>query len=74
MLNGCMQNMASTKLNSSAPLHGVVRLALRTSTFNCSAAQKHIGYSPVVSLEAHQSCFAFSPVPPHHQVPTLAQT
>ncbi|XP_028111693.1 3beta-hydroxysteroid-dehydrogenase/decarboxylase isoform X2 [Camellia sinensis] len=43
--------MASTKLNGSAPLHGVVRLALRTSTFNCSAAQKHIGYSPVVSLE-----------------------
>ncbi|CAL5425445.1 unnamed protein product [Camellia sinensis] len=42
--------MASTKLNSSAPLHGV-RLALRTSTLNCSAAQKHIGYSPVVSLE-----------------------
>lgn len=43
--------MASTKLNGSAPLHGVVRLALCTSTFNCSAAQKHIGYSPVVSLE-----------------------
>ncbi|CAL5402905.1 unnamed protein product [Camellia sinensis] len=54
LLNGCMQNMASTKLNSSAPLHGVVRLALRTSTFNCSAAQKHIGYSPVVSLELSQ--------------------
>ncbi|KAI8002372.1 3beta-hydroxysteroid-dehydrogenase/decarboxylase isoform 3 [Camellia lanceoleosa] len=47
--------MASTKLNGSAPLHGVVRLALRTSTFNCSAAQKHIGYSPVVSLEVQEN-------------------
>ncbi|KAJ8774795.1 hypothetical protein K2173_017241 [Erythroxylum novogranatense] len=26
-------------------------LASRTRTFNCTAAQKHIGYSPVISLE-----------------------
>ncbi|KAG5530708.1 hypothetical protein RHGRI_025620 [Rhododendron griersonianum] len=42
---------ASGKLNHSIPLHNVVKLALCTSTFSCSAAKKHIGYSPVVSLE-----------------------
>ncbi|KAH9727483.1 3beta-hydroxysteroid-dehydrogenase/decarboxylase isoform 3 [Citrus sinensis] len=30
----------------------IVQLASRTRTFDCIAAQKHIGYSPVVSLEA----------------------
>lgn len=29
----------------------LVCIASRTRTFNCSAAQKFIGYSPVVSLE-----------------------
>ncbi|KAH9727482.1 3beta-hydroxysteroid-dehydrogenase/decarboxylase isoform 3 [Citrus sinensis] len=29
----------------------IVQLASRTRTFDCIAAQKHIGYSPVVSLE-----------------------
>ncbi|KAF7131653.1 hypothetical protein RHSIM_Rhsim09G0022400 [Rhododendron simsii] len=42
---------ASGKLNHSIPLHNVVKLALCTSTFSCSAAKQHIGYSPVVSLE-----------------------
>ncbi|XP_062173553.1 3beta-hydroxysteroid-dehydrogenase/decarboxylase isoform X2 [Alnus glutinosa] len=28
-----------------------IQLASRTRTFDCTAAQKHIGYSPVVSLE-----------------------
>ncbi|KAH9783499.1 3beta-hydroxysteroid-dehydrogenase/decarboxylase isoform 3 [Citrus sinensis] len=30
----------------------IVQLASRTRTFDCIAAQKHTGYSPVVSLEA----------------------
>lgn len=29
----------------------IFELSSRTRTFNCSAAQKHIGYSPIVSLE-----------------------
>ncbi|XVF37669.1 hypothetical protein REPUB_Repub20aG0029500 [Reevesia pubescens] len=31
--------------------HYIVQLASHTRTFDCSAAQKHLGYSPVVSLE-----------------------
>ncbi|MBA0797413.1 hypothetical protein Gohar_008116 [Gossypium harknessii] len=31
--------------------HYIVQLASRNRTFDCSAAQKHLGYSPVVSLE-----------------------
>uniref|UniRef100_A0A5B6ZX06 Reticulon-like protein n=1 Tax=Davidia involucrata TaxID=16924 RepID=A0A5B6ZX06_DAVIN len=38
-------------LNNSAYVDNIVQLASRTRTFNCSAAKKHIGYSPVVSLE-----------------------
>ncbi|PSS35833.1 3beta-hydroxysteroid-dehydrogenase/decarboxylase [Actinidia chinensis var. chinensis] len=43
--------MHSQKLNYSAPVHNVLRLALCTTTFSCSSAQKHIGYLPVISLE-----------------------
>ncbi|XVF65627.1 hypothetical protein PTKIN_Ptkin09bG0264200 [Pterospermum kingtungense] len=31
--------------------HYIVQLASRTRTFDCSAAQKHLGYSPIVSLD-----------------------
>ncbi|WRX19977.1 3-beta hydroxysteroid dehydrogenase/isomerase - like 1 [Theobroma cacao] len=37
--------------NYSVSPHYFVQLASRTRTFDCSAAQKHLGYSPVVSLE-----------------------
>lgn len=43
--------MGSTKLDNSVPIYNIVQLASCSRTFNCSAAQKHIGYSPVVSLE-----------------------
>ncbi|XP_052207063.1 3beta-hydroxysteroid-dehydrogenase/decarboxylase [Diospyros lotus] len=44
--------MDSRRLFKKYPLvHKFVQLALRTRTFNCSAAQAHLGYSPVVSLE-----------------------
>ncbi|XP_060208723.1 3beta-hydroxysteroid-dehydrogenase/decarboxylase [Lycium barbarum] len=33
------------------PVFDIIELALCHRTFNCSAAQKYIGYSPVVSLE-----------------------
>lgn len=35
----------------------MVYLLSRTKTFNCSNAQKHIGYSPVVSLEVSRFIF-----------------
>lgn len=41
----------SIKLRHLKGIHNVVRLAASTKTFNCSAAQKHIGYSPIVSME-----------------------
>ncbi|KAK1379366.1 3beta-hydroxysteroid-dehydrogenase/decarboxylase [Heracleum sosnowskyi] len=41
----------SIKLRHLKGIHSVVRLAASTKTFNCSAAQKHIGYSPIVSME-----------------------
>ncbi|XP_021291281.1 3beta-hydroxysteroid-dehydrogenase/decarboxylase [Herrania umbratica] len=37
--------------NYSVSPHYFVQLASRTRTFDCSVAQKHLGYSPVVSLE-----------------------
>ncbi|KAA8527274.1 hypothetical protein F0562_034629 [Nyssa sinensis] len=43
--------MDSRILNDSAYVHNILLLASRNRTFNCSAAQKNIGYSPVVSLE-----------------------
>lgn len=39
------------KLDYSVSVHYVANLAAHTRTFSCSASQKHIGYSPVVSLE-----------------------
>ncbi|XP_074340702.1 3beta-hydroxysteroid-dehydrogenase/decarboxylase isoform X2 [Apium graveolens] len=41
----------SIKLRHLKGIQNVVRLAASTKTFNCSAAQKHIGYSPIVSME-----------------------
>ncbi|KAK8498068.1 hypothetical protein V6N12_055282 [Hibiscus sabdariffa] len=38
------------KINKYSP-HYIVQLASRTRTFDCSAAQKHLGYSPVIYLE-----------------------
>ncbi|XWS22208.1 hypothetical protein CRYUN_Cryun29cG0014500 [Craigia yunnanensis] len=35
----------------SMSLHYIVQLASRTRTFDCSTAQKHLGYAPVVHLE-----------------------
>ncbi|XVF29408.1 hypothetical protein REPUB_Repub15cG0118600 [Reevesia pubescens] len=35
----------------SLPPHYIVQLASHSRTFDCSAAQKHLGYSPVVSLQ-----------------------
>ncbi|WOH12490.1 hypothetical protein DCAR_0831994 [Daucus carota subsp. sativus] len=41
----------SVKLRHLKGIHYVVRLATSNKTFDCSSAQKHIGYSPVVSME-----------------------
>lgn len=41
----------SMKLSSSISVENVVRLGSHTRTFDCTAAQRHIGYSPVISLE-----------------------
>ncbi|XP_057497240.1 3beta-hydroxysteroid-dehydrogenase/decarboxylase-like isoform X2 [Actinidia eriantha] len=43
----------SQKLNYSAPVHNVLRLALCTTTFSCSSAKKCIVYVPVISLEVN---------------------
>ncbi|CAI9778216.1 unnamed protein product [Fraxinus pennsylvanica] len=39
------------KLDYFVSVHYVANLAAHTRTFSCSASQKHIGYSPVVSLK-----------------------
>ncbi|KAK3031891.1 hypothetical protein RJ639_035201 [Escallonia herrerae] len=39
------------RLNHFESVQNIIRLASCTRTFNCSAAEKHIGYTPVVSLE-----------------------
>ncbi|GMY32571.1 3beta-hydroxysteroid-dehydrogenase/ decarboxylase isoform 3 [Fagus crenata] len=44
------EKLGFRKYNHSVSVH-YVQLASRFRTFNCTAAQKHIGYSPVVSLE-----------------------
>lgn len=41
----------STNANQSISVHNIVSLALCSRTFKCYAAQNHLGYSPVVSLE-----------------------
>ncbi|KAK6146320.1 hypothetical protein DH2020_020189 [Rehmannia glutinosa] len=41
----------SRKLDLCASVFNIYALASRTRTFSCSAAQKHIQYSPVVSME-----------------------
>ncbi|KAI3470154.1 hypothetical protein Pfo_026817 [Paulownia fortunei] len=41
----------SRKLDPCVSVYNVAALASRTRTFSCSAAQKHIRYSPVVSME-----------------------
>ncbi|GMJ08472.1 reticulon 20 [Hibiscus trionum] len=37
--------------NHNVSPHYMLRLASRTRTFDCSAAQNHLGYSPVISLK-----------------------
>ncbi|KAJ4838470.1 3beta-hydroxysteroid-dehydrogenase/decarboxylase isoform 3 [Turnera subulata] len=44
------EKLGSKRYNHSMLTH-FFHLASRTRTFNCTAAQKHLGYSPVVSLE-----------------------
>ncbi|KAF5465400.1 hypothetical protein F2P56_015413 [Juglans regia] len=44
------EKLGSRKYNHSVSVH-YIQVASRTRTFNCAAAQKHIGYSPVVSME-----------------------
>ena len=44
------EKLGFRKYNHSVSVH-YVQLASRSRTFNCTASQKHIGYSPVVSLE-----------------------
>ncbi|KAL2485376.1 3beta-hydroxysteroid-dehydrogenase/decarboxylase [Abeliophyllum distichum] len=39
------------KIDDSVSVHYVANLSTRTRTFSCSSSRKHIGYSPVVSLE-----------------------
>ncbi|XP_011091632.1 3beta-hydroxysteroid-dehydrogenase/decarboxylase isoform X1 [Sesamum indicum] len=39
------------KLDPFVSVYNVASLALRTRTFSCSAAEKHIRYSPIVSME-----------------------
>ncbi|KAK9288132.1 hypothetical protein L1049_016580 [Liquidambar formosana] len=51
LVNWMREKLGSRKYNLSASAHNILQLASRNRTFNCSAAQKHIGYSPVVSLE-----------------------
>ncbi|KAL6342421.1 hypothetical protein AAG906_009094 [Vitis piasezkii] len=46
-----MRDKLDFRSNHPVSAQYVVQIASRTRTFNCSAAQKHIGYSPVVSLE-----------------------
>ncbi|XVE84486.1 hypothetical protein DITRI_Ditri17bG0017400 [Diplodiscus trichospermus] len=49
-LHHCIHDELQFKEYSMLP-HYLVQLASRTRTFDCSAAQKHLGYSPVVYLE-----------------------
>ena len=44
------EKLGFSNYNHSVSAH-YVQLASRSRTFNCTAAQKHFGYSPVVSLE-----------------------
>ncbi|GER32737.1 3-beta hydroxysteroid dehydrogenase/isomerasefamily protein [Striga asiatica] len=45
----------SRKLDLCASIYIIASLASRTRTFSCSAAQNHIQYSPVVSMEKERS-------------------
>ncbi|XWS35300.1 hypothetical protein CRYUN_Cryun21dG0114200 [Craigia yunnanensis] len=51
-LHQCIHNKLRFRLYKySVSPHYIVQLASCTRTFDCSAAQKHLGYSPVVYLE-----------------------
>ncbi|XP_022761619.1 3beta-hydroxysteroid-dehydrogenase/decarboxylase isoform X2 [Durio zibethinus] len=49
-LRQCINDKLRFRKYSVSP-HYILQLASHTRTFDCSAAQKHLGYSPVVSLE-----------------------
>lgn len=44
-------NTNSRNISKSVAVHNVVQLMSHTTTFDCSAAQQHLEYSPVVSLD-----------------------
>ncbi|XP_023735332.1 3beta-hydroxysteroid-dehydrogenase/decarboxylase [Lactuca sativa] len=44
-------NTNSRNISKSVSVHNVVQLMSHTTTFDCSAAQQHLEYSPVVSLD-----------------------
>ncbi|XWS13199.1 hypothetical protein CRYUN_Cryun36dG0016900 [Craigia yunnanensis] len=51
-LRQCIRDKLRLRMyNYSMSPHYLVQLASHTRTFDCSAAQKHLGYSPLVSLE-----------------------
>nr|XP_043635102.1 3beta-hydroxysteroid-dehydrogenase/decarboxylase-like [Erigeron canadensis] len=43
-------NMNSVDIKN-VPVHNILQLMLHTRTYNCSAAERHIEYSPIVSLD-----------------------
>ncbi|KAK3019899.1 hypothetical protein RJ639_002948 [Escallonia herrerae] len=51
LLKQVHSRMNPGRLNHFESVQNIIRLASCTGTFNCSAAEKHIGYTPVVSLE-----------------------
>ncbi|KAI3828960.1 hypothetical protein L1987_03072 [Smallanthus sonchifolius] len=46
-----MHSKTNSRNNSNSSVHNIVQLMSHTATFDCSAAQHHIEYSPVVSLD-----------------------
>lgn len=50
----------SRNICSSVSVHNIVQLMSQTTTYDCSAAQQHIEYSPVVSMDV--SLFFWSSV------------
>lgn len=54
-----MHEKLGSRHKVSLSAHYVVQLASRTRTFNCTAAQKLVGYSPVVSLDVRFSSMFF---------------
>ncbi|KAF5775091.1 putative 3-beta-hydroxysteroid-4-alpha-carboxylate 3-dehydrogenase (decarboxylating) [Helianthus annuus] len=46
-----MHLKTNSRHNSNSSVHNIVRLMSHTTTYDCSAAQHHLEYSPVVSLD-----------------------